>query len=271
MAFKDILVALTSYPRANCQWPWSRTRLRLLRTSVPTLQHFMRDSRSLPGHFLSASVVNGIITGETGKSRKNAHELLAAFDAAAENPASCTKRFLEKCITLDVPDILVEYARLRDLTILSVPVSYDQWYAEAIIFCSGQANPDPAGASATPAVRTQHGCGRVGFQPCGGPGDIRCAADSGIGEEGSHRNGRQREGAGHQAFCRRGGQESGPARHRRRARQDRCRRQFDRRGSRTYTSSAWRRFAGNGACWHSPAAGIRPGGATHSFCPARRC
>jgi hypothetical protein len=32
----------------------------------------------------------------------------------------------------------VEYARLRDLTIISVPESYDQWYAETIIFESGK-------------------------------------------------------------------------------------------------------------------------------------
>jgi nucleotide-binding universal stress UspA family protein len=32
----------------------------------------------------------------------------------------------------------VEYARLRDLTIVPVSDSYDQWYAEAIIFGSGR-------------------------------------------------------------------------------------------------------------------------------------
>jgi nucleotide-binding universal stress UspA family protein len=37
-----------------------------------------------------------------------------------------------------VADLLVEYARLRDLTVVSVPESYDQWYAEAIIFGSGR-------------------------------------------------------------------------------------------------------------------------------------
>lgn len=33
---------------------------------------------------------------------------------------------------------MVDYARLRDLTIVPVPVSYDQWYAEAVIFGSGK-------------------------------------------------------------------------------------------------------------------------------------
>jgi nucleotide-binding universal stress UspA family protein len=37
-----------------------------------------------------------------------------------------------------VPDLLVEYAKLRDLTIVPVPESSDQWYAESIIFGSGR-------------------------------------------------------------------------------------------------------------------------------------
>ncbi|MEH2501561.1 nucleotide-binding universal stress UspA family protein [Bradyrhizobium sp. AZCC 1578] len=32
----------------------------------------------------------------------------------------------------------MDYARLRDLTIVPVPESYDQWYAEAVIFGSGR-------------------------------------------------------------------------------------------------------------------------------------
>jgi hypothetical protein len=92
----------------------------------------------VPGHFISNSLVSGMIAAETEKSRNNARELLAAFDAAAERAGILHETILEKCITLDVPHILVEYARLRDLTILSVPVSSDQWFAEAIIFGSGK-------------------------------------------------------------------------------------------------------------------------------------
>ena len=44
----------------------------------------------------------------------------------------------EKSLTYRVPERLAEYARLRDLTVVSVPESYDQWYAEAIIFGSGR-------------------------------------------------------------------------------------------------------------------------------------
>jgi nucleotide-binding universal stress UspA family protein len=94
----------------------------------------------VPGHFLSGSIANvpGIIAGETEKSRRSAQDMLAAFDAAAEKAGVAHETHLEKCVTYDVPDVLVEYARLRDLTIIPVPESYDQWYAEALIFGSGR-------------------------------------------------------------------------------------------------------------------------------------
>ena len=64
--------------------------------------------------------------------------MLAAFDAAAAKAGVLHEIFMEKCPTFKVPDLLVDYARLRDLTLVPVPVSYDQWYAEALIFGSGR-------------------------------------------------------------------------------------------------------------------------------------
>jgi nucleotide-binding universal stress UspA family protein len=138
MAFKDILVALASYPEPA---PLSVVQDAVSIAAVlgAHIAAVSCETRvQLPGHFISNSLVSGMIGSETEKSRKNARELLAAFDAAAEKSGLLHETILEKCITLDVPDILVEYARLRDLTILSVPAAYDQWYAEAIIFGSGK-------------------------------------------------------------------------------------------------------------------------------------
>ena len=58
--------------------------------------------------------------------------LLAAFEAAAEKAGVLHETILERSVSHQVPDRLVEYARPRDLTIVPVPDSYDQWYAEAI-------------------------------------------------------------------------------------------------------------------------------------------
>jgi nucleotide-binding universal stress UspA family protein len=138
MAFKDILVALTSYPEPT---PVSVVEdavsvAAALGAHIAALSCEMHVQ--LPGHFISGATVGlpGIIAGEAGKSRRNAQDLLAAFDAAAEKSGVSRESILQKCKTFEVPDMLVEYARLHDLTIL--PESNDRWFAEAVIFGSGK-------------------------------------------------------------------------------------------------------------------------------------
>ena len=104
--------------------------------------------------------VAALAATEAKKSSTNAKNLLAAFQDAAEKHGVLQDRILEHCLTSEVPDVLVEYARLRDLTILPVPVGdhFDQWYAELIIFGSGRATlvvphtPKRPGAFALDAV-----------------------------------------------------------------------------------------------------------------------
>ena len=140
MAFKDILLTLTSYPEPT---PVSvvEDAVSIAATLGAHLAAVSCEVHvQLPGSFLSGSVANipGIIAGEGEKSRKSAKDLLAAFDAAAAKAGVLHETFVEKCPTFQVPDLLVDYARLRDLTIVPVPESYDQWYAEAVIFGSGR-------------------------------------------------------------------------------------------------------------------------------------
>ena len=140
MAFKDILLTLTSYPDPT---PVAITEeaVAIAASLGAHLAAVACDVHvEIPGHVLSGSIANipGIIAGEAEKSRKNAKELLAAFDAAASKAGILHERYLEKCPTYAVPDMLVDYARLRDLTIVPVPESYDQWYAEQVIFGSGK-------------------------------------------------------------------------------------------------------------------------------------
>jgi nucleotide-binding universal stress UspA family protein len=140
MAFKDILLTLTSYPEPT---PVSvvEDAVSIAATLGAHLAAVSCEVRvQLPGHFLSGSVANipGIIAGEAEKSRKHANDLLAAFDAAAAKAGVLHEIFVEKCPTFEVPDLLVDYARLHDLTIVPVPESYDQWYAETVIFGSGR-------------------------------------------------------------------------------------------------------------------------------------
>jgi nucleotide-binding universal stress UspA family protein len=138
MAFKDILVALTSYPEPTPVSVVDDAVSVAAALGVHLAALSFETRPQVPGHFISNSLVTGMISAETERSRNNARELLAAFDAAAEKAGILHEIILEKSLTLEVPDLLVEYARLRDLTIMSVPESYDQWFAEAIIFGSGK-------------------------------------------------------------------------------------------------------------------------------------
>jgi nucleotide-binding universal stress UspA family protein len=137
MAFKGILLTLTSYPEPT---PISvfDDAVSIAATLGAHLAAVACEVHvQVPGHFLAGSVA-GIIASETEKSRKSARDMLAAFDAAAAKAGVLHETFVEKCPTHEVPNLLVNYARLRDLTVVPVPKSHDQWYAESVIFGSGR-------------------------------------------------------------------------------------------------------------------------------------
>ena len=140
MAFKDILVALTSYPDPS---PISVVDdavsiAAVLGANLAALS--CETHVQVPGHFLPGSFANlpGIIAGEGAKSRQNAQDLLAVFDKAAERAGVPHEAILQKCTSTDFLNLLVDYARLRDLTIMPVPESHDQKFAEVVIFGSGK-------------------------------------------------------------------------------------------------------------------------------------
>jgi len=141
MAFKDLLLALTTYPEP---------------TAVSALDDAVAVSAALgarisaiacqvkvevPGSVLSHVVGNipAMIGAEAKKSAMNAEMLLAAFEDGAQRSGVFQQRILETCLTSEVPGVLVDYARLRDLTIVPVQERdhVGSWYAESIIFGSG--------------------------------------------------------------------------------------------------------------------------------------
>jgi nucleotide-binding universal stress UspA family protein len=140
MAFRDILLALTSYPDPTPQSATESAVAIAARLDAHLAALACEVHVEVPGRFLSGSMGNipAIIAGETERSRDNCRDMLAAFEAAATKAGIRHETCIEHCPTFAVPDVLVEHARLRDLTIVPVPESYDQWYAEAIIFGSGR-------------------------------------------------------------------------------------------------------------------------------------
>jgi nucleotide-binding universal stress UspA family protein len=142
MSFKDVLVALTTYPEPT---PVSAVDDAIdlaaaLGAKVSAIACEVKIN--VPGTLLGRHFLNvpAMIADEAKKSATNAQQLLAAFQAAAEKSGVFQERILENCLTSEVPELLVEYFRLRDLTILPMPEGdyLDQWYAESIIFGSGR-------------------------------------------------------------------------------------------------------------------------------------
>jgi len=138
VAIRDILLTLTSYPDPTPVSVVDRavSFASALDAHIAAISCEVRIQ--VPGSFLSFGVAGGIAAGEARRSRDDAQALLVAFEAAAQKAGVLHETIHEKSLTYRVPERLVEYARLRDLTVVSVPESYDQWYAEAIIFGSGR-------------------------------------------------------------------------------------------------------------------------------------
>jgi nucleotide-binding universal stress UspA family protein len=142
MSFKDVLVALTTYPEPT---PVSAVDDAVdvaaalgAKISAIACEVKIRAPGSPLGNYLLD--IPAMVATEVKKSATNAQQLLTAFQAAAEKRGAFQERISEQCLTSEVPDVFIEYARLRDLTIVPVPEGdyIDQWYAESIIFGSGR-------------------------------------------------------------------------------------------------------------------------------------
>ena len=142
MAFKDVLVALTTYPEPT---PISAvddsvdlTAVLGANISAIACEVKIRAPGSPLGNYLLD--IPAMVAAEIKKSATNAQQLLAAFQDAAEKRGVFQERISEHCLTSEVPNVFIEYARLRDLTIVPVPEGdyIDQWYAESVIFGSGR-------------------------------------------------------------------------------------------------------------------------------------
>ena len=153
MAFKDILLTLASYPE-----PTPPAMVETAVSFAASLNSHIaaiacETHAQIPGHvhFISSSLINipGMIAEQANQSRKNAQDLLTIFQSAAESQGVNHEKILERCLISEVPELFVEYARLRDLCIVPLKASSDPWYAETVIFGSGKPtliipeNPQP--------------------------------------------------------------------------------------------------------------------------------
>lgn len=142
MIYKDLLLALASYPDTTPP-PAIDLAVDFAAAIGARLSAIACETRiAVPGSFLAPAFVNvpAMVEAEAQKGRAQAEALLASFQATAENKDVFEDRILERCLASELSGRLVEYARLRDLTVIAVENNElaDQSNAEALIFESGR-------------------------------------------------------------------------------------------------------------------------------------
>lgn len=142
MAYKDLLLQLSSYPDATStaaiEQAVSFAELLGARLSALTFEIEIH----VPASPLARAVLDvpGMVAAERAKSIINARDLISAFDSAAAKHGLVSDRIVERCMTSQVPEIVTQYARLHDLTMIPVgePAGFQQYIAECVIFGSGR-------------------------------------------------------------------------------------------------------------------------------------
>jgi nucleotide-binding universal stress UspA family protein len=142
MAFKDVLLQLTSYPEptpvAAVDQAVAFAQASGARIAALTFEIVVH----VPGTVLAPALIDikGLIAAEHRKSIANARALIEAFESAAAKRGVAHEHFIESCENSQVPDIVTEYARLSDVTMIPVghEASFQQFIAETVIFGSGR-------------------------------------------------------------------------------------------------------------------------------------
>lgn len=142
MAYKDLLLSLNSYPEAT---PISALQQAfgladLLKARITSLA-FEVDMPSPASPFVNIVLdIPGMVATEKAKSVANAQRLLSECEQSASKYGIPLERVLERGMTSQIPEIVTDYARLRDLTMIPIdtPGGFQQYVAESVIFGSGR-------------------------------------------------------------------------------------------------------------------------------------
>jgi nucleotide-binding universal stress UspA family protein len=142
MNIKDVLLGLTTYPDASSidVIRWATSFAELVNCRIAT---FVADVKiEVPGSLFGNSLLNisALAGAEMRQSKENARSLLAIAMEETEKRGVLHEPIHERCLVGAVPDLMADYARLRDLTIIPAPAndSGNPGYAETVVFQSGR-------------------------------------------------------------------------------------------------------------------------------------
>ena len=142
MAFKELLLQLSSYPEAT---PISGLEQALefsevlgARISALTFEVDFYN----PTNLLANAVVDipGMFATERAKSKKNVQDLIKVFGQEATKRGLVHQHMIERALVAQIPVIVTEYSRLYDLTIFPDDLlpGIQRHIAECVIFDSGR-------------------------------------------------------------------------------------------------------------------------------------
>jgi nucleotide-binding universal stress UspA family protein len=146
MPIRDILFPMLSYPTATAVDSVERAATLAAGLGAHILGLTLEVDIRLPvGLYAHPPELGGILAAERRKSAANARDLVAAFDdvcarQGAMGRGGTYEHVIEHCAPGEVADVLVEHARLRDLSVFPVKAGdHDQRsLVEGLIFASGR-------------------------------------------------------------------------------------------------------------------------------------
>ncbi len=142
MAFKDVLLQLSSYPDP---------------TPVPVIEQAVDFAAMLEAHISALAVkieipsagnplanalldIPGMVAAERQKSAMNAQALMSAFESMATKRSVPHEQIVASCTSSQLAAIVTEHARMHDITMIPIGehVTLQQYVAESVIFGSGR-------------------------------------------------------------------------------------------------------------------------------------
>jgi nucleotide-binding universal stress UspA family protein len=142
MAYKDVLLQLSSYPEPT---PVASIELAIhvaealdARVSALTFKIEIPNA----GNVLANAVLDipGMVAAERQKSAANVQALIGAFESMASRRGIPHEQIVESCTTAQLAAIVTEHARMHDIAIIPVgeQAAVQQYVAECVVFGSGR-------------------------------------------------------------------------------------------------------------------------------------
>jgi len=143
MTFKNLLLALTTYPEAT-PVPAVRRAVGLAKAFNARMSAMACEVHIRPTgrfEFLANAMLDvpALAAAETKKSANNADALLTAFETEAKALGVFGERLVTRGMPAQVPELFVKEARMSDMAVVPIPAGdyVDRWTAETLIFESG--------------------------------------------------------------------------------------------------------------------------------------